>query len=59
VPWKRRGRENHPDLDEIMETLDEILEVLVLIASELKVAPPTQIVLTPGTPVDNTGESNG
>jgi len=53
VPWRHRGNENHPDLDEIMIVLDEILAVLILLASNAGVAPSTQILLTPGTPVDN------
>jgi hypothetical protein len=54
VPWRTRARENHPDLDDVMETLDAIYIILVLIAEELKPGstsgPSTQILLTPGTP---------
>ena len=52
MPWLER-RPHHPDNDEIMLALDEILAVLLLIANALGVGKPTQVLGTPGTPQDN------
>ncbi len=50
--WREK-RVHHPDNDEIMLTLDEILAVLILIAAELGVHKATQVLGTPGTPTTN------